>query len=184
MIKKGEIIIFPTDTAFGIGCRIDDKKSIENLFRIRNRPHDKAVPLLVSSIHMAKEYGTINTKVEELLQKFWPGGLTVVVNANQEMIPTLARGGGNTIGLRMPDHQDTLNLITQTGVPILGPSANFSGENTPYTLNDLNPTLTSLVSRIISGKTKHNIASTVLDTTQTPWKILREGAITQKELGI
>lgn len=183
-IKKGEIVIFPTDTAFGIGCRIDDGKTIEKLFRIRKRPQDKAMPVLVSSQVMAKKYGEIDLNVEKILKKFWPGGLTVIVKANKEKVQSLVRGGGDTIGLRMPDHKNTLKMIENTGVPILGSSANFSGGTTPYKFEDLDKDLLSLVDRVIKGETKHKIASTVLDTTKNPWQILRVGAVTKSELNV
>lgn len=183
-INMGEIIIFPTDTAFGIGCRLDDLNSIENLFQLRKRSHTKAVPVLVSSIDMARQYGEITHEAELLMKKFWPGGLTIVINANKSKVPALVRGGGDTVGLRMPNSKITLNMISQTGVPILGPSANFSGEKTPYKEEDLNPSLVKIVNKVIPGKTNEATHSTVLDVTSKPWKILREGAVSRSELNI
>ncbi len=183
-IKTGEIIIFPTDTAFGIGCRIDDEKTIERLFKLRKRPQEKAVPVLVSSVEMAKRYGEINPDIEKMLRNFWPGGLTVVVKADKKKVPNLVSGGGGTVGLRMPDHTDTLKMIEDTGVPILGPSANFSGDTTPYEFEDLNKDLTVLVDKVYNGHTKHRIASTVIDTTKSPWQILRHGAVNKSELDV
>jgi len=181
-LNKGKIAIFPTDTAFGIGCRIDDVETVERLFNIRKRPHDKAVPVLVSSYEMAKSYGIFDKKTEEVAKKFWPGGLTLVVKAKKEKVPSLVRGGGDTIGLRMPHHALLLKIIEKTGVPILGPSANFAGDPTPYTLMDVNENLKEMVNVVFEGKTKAGVASTVLDTTSTPWKILREGAVPESEI--
>ncbi len=179
VLNRGGIIIFPTDTAFGIGCRVDDKKAIERLFGIRKRPHDQAVPLLVNGVSMAKSYAfDIPHEVEDkLIGPYWPGALTVVVKCKKNKIPRLVRGGGETIGLRMPNHMITLALIRSLGVGLLGPSANFHGEDTPFDFNDLNPKLTKLVDYVLPGKCNLKGVSTVVDTTVKPWKILRQGAV-------
>lgn len=179
ILKDGGIIIFPTDTAFGIGCRIDNEKAIEKLFKIRRRPEHQAVPVLVSSLEMAGEYvQEIPADVEEkLLKKYWPGALTVVFNCKVEKVQSLVRGGGDTLGIRIPDHKTTLSIIEGIGVPILGPSANFSGEETPYEFESLNPELVKLVDYVVHGQTQTGKVSTVIDVTTNPWKILREGAI-------
>jgi L-threonylcarbamoyladenylate synthase len=179
ILNRGGIIIFPTDTAFGIGCRIDRLDAIERLFKIRKRPLVQAVPVLVSSLEMAKNYTTeISEEVtEKLIRPYWPGALTIVFNAQTSKVPQLVRGGTGTVGLRMPNNKDLLQIIEKVGVPILGPSANFHGELTPYSLEALNPKLTKLVDFVLEGKCELSEASTVIDTTQKPWKILRQGAI-------
>lgn len=179
VLQKGGIIIFPTDTAFGIGCAVDNVDAVERLFHLRNRPHTQATPVLIDSIQMAREYyQSVPEKVqEELMQKFWPGALTIVLNAQTEKIPELVRGGTDTIGLRIPNHPVTLEIIKKLGKPILGPSANFHGDKTPYTFEDLNPELVKLVDLIIDGECTTKEASTVIDCTVIPWKILRQGAI-------
>lgn len=182
ILNQGGIIIFPTDTAFGIGCRIDNEKAIERLFKIRNRPTFQAVPVLVSGAEMAKNYVTeIPEEVEEkLIKPFWPGALTIVLSAKIEKTPSLVRGGGNTVGVRMPNHQTMLKIIKQVGVTILGPSANFHGELTPYEFKNLNPSLISLVDCVVEGECPVKQTSTVIDCTKTPWEILRRGAVEVK----
>lgn len=182
ILNRGGIIIFPTDTAFGIGCRIDNELSIKKLFKIRKRPESQAVPVLVSSLKMAREYAAeIPSKViEKLIKPYWPGALTIVLKANLEKIPSLVRGGGETIGLRMPDHRTMLEIIGNVGVPILGPSANFHGDETPFSLQDLNPELVSLVDDIVKGECSVKKTSTVVDCAKEPWQILRQGAATIK----
>lgn len=179
ILKSGGIIIFPTDTAFGIGCRADDKMAIERLFKLRRRPHEKATPVLVSSVEMAKEYVLdIPVDVEEkLIEKYWPGALTIVLEANEEKVPALVRGGGSTVGIRMPNNEIILSIIEKLGVPILGPSANFHGEKTAYDFQDLDTELINLVDLVVEGSTTEKKASTVIDCTRYPWKILREGAV-------
>lgn len=180
VLNNGGIIIFPTDTAFGIGCRIDDDRAVERLFKIRRRPHEKATPVLVSSLEMARDYILeIPQEVEEeLIKKYWPGALTIVLSAKPEKVPILARGGGNTIGIRMPNNKTILSIIKKIGVPILGPSANFHGNKTAYDLEDLDIELTKLVDFVVKGEAgfKEKV-STVIDCTVSPWKIIREGAV-------
>lgn len=176
-VKEGGIIIFPTDTAFGIGCRIDDAPLVKKLFKTRRRPSEKAVPVLVSSVKMAEEYGEINDLARKLISKHWPGGLTVVVRAKLDKTNSLVRGGGKTIGLRMPKHATTLALISQVGVPVIGSSANFAGEQTPYKLSDLNPDLIKLVDFVLPGRCSFKLSSTVVDCTGDKIKILRLGAV-------
>ncbi len=179
ILKQGSIVIFPTDTAFAIGCRIDNEKSVERLFALRKRSADKAVPVLVSSLEMAREFWMepISSTVSDFTHSYWPGAVTIVYTAQKGKIPSLVLGGGETIGLRMPNHEIALNLITGVGVPLVGTSANFAGEKTPYNLADLNPELVKLVDLVVPGECSLKKASTVIDCTIDPAKIIRQGAI-------
>ena len=177
IVKNRGIIIFPTDTAFGIGCRIDDVGLVEKLFKTRKRPQEKAVPVLVASIKMAEEYADINTTARKLIQQHWPGGLTVVVPAKINKTNSLVRGGGKTIGIRMPNHTTTLKLIKAVGVPIIGSSANFAGEQTPYKMSDLDSELIKQVDFVLPGRCSAKLSSTVVDCTGDKIKILRQGAV-------
>ena len=179
VLKKGGIVIFPTDTAFGIGCRIDNRSSVERLFEIRKRPKNQAMPVLVSSIDMVKQYirGGIREKVYILMKKYWPGALTLVLPANLQTVPSLVRGGRKTVGLRIADDSFLTQVIEKLGVPILGPSANFHGEETPYRFEQISKELIKKVDFVVDGKTKHVTTSTVLDVTKKKWKIIRQGAV-------
>jgi L-threonylcarbamoyladenylate synthase len=179
IIKSGGIVIYPTDTAFGIGCRIDNEESIKRLFEARKRPETQAVPVLFDSIARVEQYvENISEEVrDKLLGKHWPGALTVIFKAKAEKVPPLVRGGGETIGARIPDHETIQKLIELSDVPILGPSANFHGESTPFKYEDLDPELIKMVDFVLEGNTKGQAASTVIDTTVLPWKIIREGAV-------
>jgi len=179
ILNQGGIVIFPTDTVFGIGCRIDDENVTKRLFKIRKRPESQAIPVLVSDLEMAKKYvqEVSEDVINKLITPYWPGALTIVLKANKDRVSSLISGGGETIGVRMPNHPTILEIIKEVGVPILGPSANFHGENTPFEFKDLDSQLISLVDYVVKGECLVKQASTVLDSTQTPWKILRQGAI-------
>lgn len=179
VLKNGGIVIFPTDTAFGIGCRIDDEAAVKRLFAIRRRPQTQATPVLVSSLQMAQEYlkPIPQDVIEKLIKPYWPGALTIVLPCRTEKVPVLVRGGTQTLGVRVPNHSKTVALINGVGVPILGPSANFNGEKTPYEFADLDKTLVDQVDFVVSGECAVKQASTVVDATKSPWKILRQGAV-------
>lgn len=178
IIKEGGIVIFPTDTAFGIGCRMDDEYTVKRLFTLRRRPLTQAPPVLASNLQMLEPYiKPINDEViEKLIKPFWPGGLTVVLHCREEKVPSIVRSG-NTLGVRVPNHLTTLDIINAVGVPIIGTSANFPGKATPYHFADLDPELIQLVDYVVPGETFTKEASTVIDVTQSPWKILRQGAV-------
>lgn len=178
VFKGGGVVIFPTDTVWGIGCRLDDQNAVERVFRIRNRPFQKAVPVLVSSFPQAEKYfSDLPSEIKKLILAYWPGGLTVVYYASKQELLSQVRGGGETIGLRMPNKKDLLQMIERVGVPILGPSANFSGCRTPAKKTELDPQLIKQVDCVLDGECDGKMSSTVVDCTQTPWKILRQGAV-------
>jgi L-threonylcarbamoyladenylate synthase len=177
ILKDGGIVIFPTDTAFGIGCGLDKHDSIKRLFKIRKRPQNQAMPVLVNSIEMANKYFIKSPLVENIMQKYWPGAVTVIGLCNVDLIDSLVRGGGNTIGFRMPNHPDILNLISTLNVPIIGTSANFHGETTPYKFSDLNADLKRLVDFIVPGECIIGKVSTVVDCSSHNIHIVRQGAV-------
>jgi len=177
-LDNGGIIIFPTDTAFGIGCRIDRPDAVDRLFKIRRRPITQAMPALVSSIDMALSYYLSGSDVvRRMMADHWPGGLTIIDRCKENLISSPIRGGGETVGLRMPNHPVILKIIEEVGVPILGPSANFHGDPTPYSTADLNPELVKLVDYVVEGECTTKQASTVVDCSVTPYKIIRQGAV-------
>ena len=179
ILNQGGIVIYPTDTAFGIGCRIDDEDAIKRLFTIRRRPETQATPVLVDSIAMARKYWQhIPHEVErDLLRQYWPGALTVILDCKKEKVPNLVRGGTETLGMRMPNNDTALALIKGLGIPLLGPSANFHGEATPYWFEALDEELIKLVDFVLPGECKVKLASTVVDCTVHPWNVIRQGAV-------
>lgn len=178
VLNDGGIVIFPTDTAFGIGCRVDRPKAVDRLFAIRKRPLTQALPVLVDSHEMALPYFIEPSSiVRHLMKTYWPGALTIVSTCDTNRIYSPIRGGTNTVGLRMPNHEQILSMIAGVGVPIVGPSANFHGEKTPFALKDLDKHLLSLVDFVLEGKCLGTMSSTVVDCTTDPYTIIRQGAV-------
>jgi len=178
VLKNGGIVIFPTDTAFGIGCRIDDKKAVDRLFEIRKRPLTQATPILVSSIEQALPYlDSPSDIVRHFMETHWPGALTIITPCDIDKIYSPIRGGGDTVGIRMPDHSDILTVIAAVGVPVLGPSANMHGEKTPFSVDELDLKLVEQVDYVLPGTCTKRQVSTVVDCTRDPYSILRQGVV-------
>lgn len=178
VLNAGGIVIYPTDTAFGIGCRIDNHLAVDRFFTLRRRPRTHATPLLVSDVEMSLAYfDSPSDIVRRLMKEYWPGALTIVAPCKKNLIYSPLRGDGNSVGLRMPDHEIPQKLAQAAGVPIIGSSANFHGKKTPYLLEDLDPELVALVDAVIPGTCRAGNVSTVVDCTASSYKILRQGAI-------
>ncbi len=178
VLRDGGIVIFPTDTAFGIGCRIDRHDAVDRLFSIRRRSISQAMPVLVSSMAMALAYlNTPSDIVRRLMKEYWPGALTIVAPCRENLVYSPIRGVTKNVGVRMPDHETTLSLIRGVGVPILGPSANFHGLPTPFRYEDLDKNLIARVDYVVTGISKAGNVSTVVDASVTPIRIIRQGAV-------
>ena len=177
-IKEGKIGIFPTDTAYGIGCRADNEEAVKKIYKIRNRPQEKALLILVSSVAMASEYAEVSVDVKEkLIDRYWPGGLTIILPCKTEKIPPAVRAGGPTIAIRLPNNPMICEVIEKVGVPVVAPSANFSGDPTPLSLEEVNKELLKEVDFVLPGVCTMKGISTIIDTTVSPWKVEREGVI-------
>lgn len=167
ILKKGGVVIFPTDTVYGIGCRYDDKKAVNRIYKIKDRPKSQPFPYLVSNIQQVKKIADVTPIAQELIDKHWPGGLTIILKSRHNQ----------KIGFRMPNHKELLLVIDMLGVPIIGTSANFHGQPPPASFDELDPKLIQLADFVIGGRAGGGIESTVVDTTVDPIKILRKGAI-------
>lgn len=178
-LKNGGIVIFPTDTVYGIGCRIDDQDAVNRLYKIRSRPHSQASPVLASNLSMLDPYIAPLSQeiIEKLVTPYWAGALTIVVRCKPNKVISAVRGGTDTIGVRVPNHLITLEIINGLGVPIIGTSANLRGGRTPLSVEDLDYTLIQQADYVVPGKCYKKEASTIVDVTHKPWKVLRQGAI-------
>ena len=168
ILKSGGIVIFPTDTVYGIGCRFDDSKAIDKLYLIKKTPVDQNFPILVSDINQVNKLAKVTQVAEKLISKYWPGALTIVLESLD---------GLTKLGFRMPDSNLVKSLIAEVGVPIIGTSANFSGQTSPKTYEELDPEFMKLAGFVIKGGCQKGIESTVVDATFDPPKIIRQGVV-------
>ncbi len=178
VLLRGGIVVFPTDTVCGIGCRIDNQQAIDRLLSLKQRPRGKPMPVLVSSLDMARQYFTnVCQVVETFMRQYWPGALTIVYFADVERVCTSIRGKGNTIGIRMPNHQQMLDIIDSLNVPIIGSSANISQKQAVRDTSDVDPTIRAGVDYVLPGRCTVGTSSTVVDCTKEPPMVVRLGAI-------
>ena len=169
-LKTGGVIAFPTETVFGLGARLKDKKAVARIFAIKKRPRTKPLQILVASLEQARQLGKFNKQALELAQKGWPGPLTLVVK-KKKTVPKIVTGDRSTVGLRIPAHKLALKLIKQCG-PIVATSANRAGEKPALTASQVKKLLPDidyiLPGRVVSGK-----PSKVVDATKE-LKVLRD----------
>jgi L-threonylcarbamoyladenylate synthase len=183
-LKAGGVVIFPTDTVFGIGCKVTATDGIEKLYQIKGRDPSQPTHILVSNPQMASEYADLsNPKIERLIQAFWPGPLTLVVPAKDAkgLHSSLINSEG-MVGLRMPDHQDLLEIIDQVGEGVLGPSANKKGESPPTHRSEIDKELLSLVDYVIGENSGGKLSSTIVTVSRYNWSVLRPGPITEEQI--
>ena len=168
-LKSGGIIAFPTETVYGIGALLKDKKAIAKIFAIKRRPNTKPLQVLVASLEQAKKLGNFNKQALKLAANGWPGPLTLVVK-KKRTVPQIVTGGRSTVGLRVPDHKLALELIKLCG-PIVATSANEAGEKPALTAQEVKRKVPE-VDLILSGKIKTGTPSQVIDATGRT-KVLR-----------
>jgi len=169
IIREGGLVIFPTETVYGLAANLLDEKAMERLCRVKARPKGKPFTVHISDLKMIRDMGCeITGKTEKLIAEFWPGPLTIILKSHK----------GRKTGFRMPANKIALELIRASGVPIVAPSANLSGKQAPATADEAIADLAGKIDMVIDGgNTGIGIESTIVDMTVTPPKILREGAI-------
>lgn len=178
-VLKGEgLVALPTDTVYGLLADIFSEVALERLVALKARPHDKPIPIFISSI---EDLGAVTQEVPDaagrLAHQFWPGPLTLILQASPE-IPEEITAGTGTVGVRIPNLRLIEMILNGLGRPITGTSANKSGGINPVTPQDVQKSLRNQFDLLVDGgKTSSNIPSTVLDCTQFPFRVIRKGAI-------
>ena len=183
LLRAGKVIAFPTDTVYGIGADGFNERAIEQLFVVKERERGKAIPyLLADAKDLAQAAREIPRAAHLLAQKFWPGGLTLVVPAGAQ-VPKILVAGGDTIAVRVPNHPTTRALVDSLGAPLAATSANISGGENPANAQDVFAQLNGRLPLILDGgATRGNISSTVVNVTCDPPKVLRVGVISVEEI--
>lgn len=183
IIKKGGTVAFPTETVYGLGANGLAPEAVKKIFEAKKRPSGNPLSLLVhSKEEVARVTQNIPEKALKLMEVFWPGPLTLVLE-KAELVPALTSGNLGTIGVRMPDNPVPLELIKRAGVPLAAPSANLSGRPSPSTAAHVRTDLEGRIDMIIDGgSVEIGLESTVLDLTDKVPTLLRPGAIGLDEL--
>jgi len=182
MIRAGRLVAFPTETVYGLGASALDSNAVRKTYEAKGRPSDNPLILHVSSIEMAENVVYVNKTARVLMEKFWPGPLTLVLPA-RDIVPYATRGGLETAAIRMPDNRIALELIHYSGLPLSAPSANRSGRPSPTDAATVREDLGEAVDMILDGgETKIGVESTVLDITGDAPVLLRAGGLPKDEI--
>ena len=183
LIKNGEIVIFPTETVYGIGANALDKDAVSKIFIAKGRPADNPLIVHIADKRDIEKYVKEITPVEQkLIDTFMPGPFTLIL-PKKDIIPDIVSGGLDTIGIRMPSNVIARGIISFSGVPIAAPSANVSGKPSGTSIEDIRKELEGKVSAIIDGgETEIGLESTVVKVIHEIPVILRPGKITDKDI--
>lgn len=178
VIRSGGVIAYPTETFYGLGADPGNRVAVRRLFEIKGRPADQPILLLMRSADEVKEWASeITRSAGALMEKFWPGPLTLVFAAKPGVMREITAGRG-TIGLRAPGNPLTLKLLEVLGSALTGTSANISGGRSPQTAEETAAVIGDTVDLILDGgRTAGGRPSTVMDVRQDPPLLIREGAV-------
>jgi L-threonylcarbamoyladenylate synthase len=183
LIRKGEIVAFPTETVYGLGANIFDPKAVRKIFRVKGRPSDNPLIIHVWSLDQVHFLArSLPVMFWVLADRFMPGPLTVVLKRS-DAVSREVSSGLSTIAVRLPDHPVARALLKEAGVPLAAPSANLSGRPSPtkaeHVLEDLNGKIAAILD---GGRSRIGLESTVLDLTRGIPTILRPGGVTREAI--
>lgn len=181
ILHAGGLVAFPTDTVYGVGALAFDGQAVESIYAAKDRPIEKAIPVLIGDIQDVEKVGVnIPEPARRLAARFWPGPLTILVPKRAELPDGVS--ATSTVGLRVPDHAVARALLHAAG-PMAVTSANISGAQSPVTAQEVYEQLGGRIALIIDGgKTPGGIPSTLVDCSGEEVKILREGPISLREI--
>jgi L-threonylcarbamoyladenylate synthase len=183
VIRKGGIVLFPTRNLYGLAADAYDTDAVERIYKIKGRSAENPVLVLVDSYMMLScIVRNIPLMAQKVMQTFWPGGITIIFEANDSLPANLTRGTGK-IGIRRPGHPVALALVRAVSGPITGTSANISGSPGCFRVSDIDPDVTDQVDMIIdAGDLRGGNGSTVVDFTGELPVFIREGEVPKKKI--
>jgi len=175
ILRDGGLVAFPTETVYGLGANALDGKAVAGIFSAKGRPEDNPLIVHVWARHQAFDVAEVTPKAEALMERFWPGPLTLVLPA-RKIVPKEVTAGLDTVAVRMPDHPVALGLIERAGLPVAAPSANRSGRPSPTSAHAVFDDLAGVIPLILdSGPTEIGMESTVVAFEDEDLHVLRPG---------
>jgi L-threonylcarbamoyladenylate synthase len=182
IVGKEGLVIFPTDTVYGLGCNPFNIEAVEKVFKVKGERKNKPLPILASSLRAVERIAHMNKNARKIAKQYWPGPLTLVV-PKKPTLPNMVTCSLESVGVRIPNHKVALQLITLCGGLLVGTSANKTGEKPPKTAQEAARQLGEEVDIVLDdGPTPLGQESSVIDLTQKEPKILREGTIKLKHI--
>ncbi len=182
-IKNGKLVIFPTETVYGIGANVFDEEAVSSIFKMKGRKQDNPLIVHISDLNMLNDLVEEVGEIEQnLINEFWPGPLTIIF-PKTNLIPDIVTCGLDTVGIRMPSNEIANKLIKQSELPIAAPSANISGKPSGTCIEDIkNEFINEDIIMIDGGDSKIGLESTVIKVENNQIIILRPGYITERDL--
>lgn len=183
IMRGGGLVAVPTETVYGLAGNGLDEKAVAEIYEVKGRPEVKPLSLMVHDAASMERYcESVPPQAYTLAKRFWPGPLTIVMKA-KPCVPEIVRAGGETVGLRCPDHPLTLELLEKSGVPFAAPSANPSGEPSPKNADSVLKYFDGKIDAVLDGgECGIGRESTLIDLSRTPYRILRQGALPADEI--
>lgn len=185
ILKSGGVVIYPTDTLYGLGANAFDEDAILKIYKIKKRDKNKPLPIIVKDLKMVRRITCVDSKVERILNKIWPGPITVVLR-KKDIIPYILTGNNETVAIRIPDNEFISVLMNKLDFPIIATSANISGENNLLKSNEIIKKFKSGEVKpdlfVNSGEIKNLKPSTIIDLSTGIPKILRIGIVGKEEM--
>lgn len=183
ILKNGGIVIFPTETVYGIGASAYNEEAVRKIYEVKNRPDEKPLSIMVYGINEIEKYAVIQSDIErKIINNFMPGPITIVLKKKPGVFDYIS-SGKDTVGIRIPDNKIVLEILKQLKLPIVAPSANISGMPSGIDLNDILKDFDGKVDVCIDGgKAKIGEASTIVEVIDEKPVILRQGKITIDEI--
>ncbi len=183
LIRRGDLVAFPTETVYGLGGDAGNASAIERIYQVKGRPANNPLIVHVPDVAAAQSYSAgFPVIAAAFARAFWPGPLTLILPRHDRICPAVS-AGKNTVAIRCPDHPVAQELLQASGRPIAAPSANCSGHTSPTTAQHVSDELGGRIALILDGgPCQVGVESTVVDVTGTSPVILRPGAITQAML--
>ncbi|MEM1945540.1 MAG: L-threonylcarbamoyladenylate synthase [Candidatus Caldarchaeum sp.] len=181
IVERGGVIVYPTDTVYGIGCNPFDAKAVRRVMEIKSR-ENKPSPVLVSGLNQLNMVADpLDMEVEAAL-RVWPGPVTIVMRKKPNL-PDEVTAGEPTVGVRMPANAIALAIMQRTGLPLLGTSANLSGMQPAVTAQQVDEKIKTRVDMVLDGgKTLYQKASTVVRLSEKGLVVIREGVLSEEEV--
>ncbi|MFQ5887332.1 MAG: L-threonylcarbamoyladenylate synthase [Candidatus Hydrothermarchaeales archaeon] len=172
LIGEGKLVVYPTDTLYGVGCSALDEGAIRTVFAVKKRDASKPLSIAVCDLRMLRRYTAFESRAMQVMERFFPGPLTFILRKRN--LPDVLTGGAETVGVRIPESRVALKLIMLAGVPIVSTSANVSGREPPETAEEALEHLPEVDLALDAGRLA-GLPSTIIDLTEEPPRIVREG---------
>ncbi|MCS7110024.1 MAG: L-threonylcarbamoyladenylate synthase [Candidatus Caldarchaeum sp.] len=180
VVLTGGVIVYPTDTVYGIGCDPFNVEAVKRVYEIKKR-EAKPMPVLLSSIDMLYSVADPTPEEVEAALKLWPGPVTILMKKNPNL-PDIVTAGEQSVGVRIPAHMIPLTIMEKTGKPLVGTSANISGQPSATEVKNIDESVLSKADIVIDhGATFHKLPSTVIRVKRDGFEVVREGAMRAEE---